>query len=362
MSLLWGGRAGARMVSGARAKGTDLVASCEHPRGRYQGLFRKYLEQPIEPGGPPVFRWLQEQYTVVRRIDDSHARTLAVAGFLQRLREWLVAGDPGQEFIGELRRAMARTFGPEGSYGVFVRSDTNVEDLPGFTGAGLNLTVPHVVGFDKVLRAILQVWASPFTERAYAWRQGHMEQPEQVYVSVLLLKSVPAEKSGVMVTADVATGNRQRLTVAVNEGVGGAVDGQRAEELLVDRQSGQARLLAQAGEPLKRMLRAGGGVAKTSASGREWILSREEIRTLVQMAESLPGRFPRLVDGDGEPAPADIEFGFAGGRFYLFQIRPFLESSRAGRSLHLQRLDAQQLAGSGARSVDLGTIPGEGGP
>jgi hypothetical protein len=80
------------------------------------------------------------------------------------------------------------------------------------------------------------------------------------------------------------------------------------------------------------------------------------------MAESLPGRFPRLVDGDGEPAPADIEFGFAGGRFYLFQIRPFLESSRAGRSLHLQRLDAQQLAGSGARSVDLGTIPGEGGP
>jgi phosphoenolpyruvate synthase/pyruvate phosphate dikinase len=255
---------------------------------------------------------------------------------------------------------MVRTFGPEGSYGVFVRSDTNVEDLPGFSGAGLNLTVPHVVGFENVLRAVLQVWASPFTERAYAWRQGHMEQPEQVYVSVLLMKSVPADKSGVMVTADVETGNRQWLTVAVNEGVGGAVDGQRAEELLIDRRRGRVRLLAQAAEPLKRVLRPGGGVVKVPASGREHILSSEEIRTLVQMAESLPGRFPGLVDAGGEPAPADIEFGFAGGRFALFQIRPFLESSRARRSLYLQRLD-KQLEKAGARTVDLAEIPREGG-
>jgi hypothetical protein len=78
------------------------------------------------------------------------------------------------------------------------------------------------------------------------------------------------------------------------------------------------------------------------------------------MADSLPGRFPGLVDAGGEAAPADIEFGFAGGRFALFQIRPFLESSRARRSLYLQRLDAQ-LEGGGARSVDLGEIPREGG-
>jgi phosphoenolpyruvate synthase/pyruvate phosphate dikinase len=39
----------------------------------------------------------------------------------------------------------------------------------------------------------------------------------------------PAEKSGVMVTADVDTGSRDWLSVAVNEGVGGAVDGQATE-------------------------------------------------------------------------------------------------------------------------------------
>jgi hypothetical protein len=324
------------------------------------GLFREHLAQPIEPGGPPVFLWMQEQYAAIRRIDDPRARELAAAGFLHRLREWIAASDPGRKFTGKLRAAMARTFGPEGSYGVFVRSDTNVEDLPGFSGAGLNLTVPHVVGFENVLRAILQVWASPFTERAYAWRQRHMEQPEQVYVSVLLMKSVPADKSGVMVTADVETGNRQWLTVAVNEGVGGAVEGQRAEELLIDRHSGRVRLLAQAAEPQKRVLQPGGGVVKVPASGAENILSSEEIRTLVQMADSLPWRFPGLVDAGGEPAAADIEFGFADGRFALFQIRPFLESSRARRSLYLQRLDAQ-LEGAGAHTVDLEDIPRESG-
>jgi hypothetical protein len=324
------------------------------------GLFREHLAQPIDPGGPPVFLWMQEQYAAIRRIDDPRARALAAAGFLQRLREWISASDPGKKFTGKLRTAMARNFGPEGSYGVFVRSDTNVEDLPGFSGAGLNLTVPHVVGFDNVLRAILQVWASPFTARAYAWRQGNMEQPEQVYVSVLLMKSVPADKSGVMVTADVETGNRQFLTVAVNEGVGGAVEGQRAEEVLIDRRSGRVRLLSQAAEPQKRVLRPGGGVVKVPASGTENILSSEEIQTLVQMADSFPSRFPGLVDAGGRPAPADIEFGFAGGRFALFQIRPFLESSRARRSQYLQRLDAQ-LEGAGARTVDLGEIPRESG-
>jgi hypothetical protein len=324
------------------------------------GLFRQHLEQPIEPGGPTAFQWMQEQYAALRRLDDPRARAMAETGFLHSLREWIVTSDPGQEFTGNLRAAMARTFGPAGSYGVFVRSDTNVEDLPGFSGAGLNLTVPHVVGFDNVLQAIRQVWASPFSERAYAWRQGRMEQPEQVYVSVLLMKSVPAEKSGVMVTADIETGSRQWLTVAVNEGVGGAVDGQRAEELLIDRRSERVRLLARAAEPFKRVLRSGGGVVKAHAGGRESILSGEEIRTLVQMAETLPGRFPSLVDAGGKPAPADIEFGFAGGRLVLFQIRPFLESSRARRSLYLQRLDAQ-MKGAGARTVDLEEIPREGG-
>jgi hypothetical protein len=322
------------------------------------GIFRSYLDQPIEPGGPSVFQWMREQYAAIQRVADPGDRASAAAAFLQHLRSRIITGDPGQQLRQHLESAMDQTFGPGGSYGVFVRSDTNVEDLPGFTGAGLNLTLPNVVGFENVLRAILQVWASPFTERAYGWRQAHMERPEEVYVSVLLLKSVPAEKSGVMVTADVETGDRNWLTVAVNEGVGGAVEGQRAEELLIEKPTGRVRLLAQAAEPLKRILRPEGGVTRVPASGTEEILSVEEIRTLLWMADSLPGRFPGIVDAGGNPAPADIEFGFSGGHLALFQIRPFLESSRAARSRYLHRLD-EQLEKTGDILVDLHEIPRE---
>ena len=111
------------------------------------------------------------------------------------MRHWIVNLDPGEEFRRQLQAAMQDTFGPDGSYGVFVRSDTNVEDLPGFTGAGLNLTVPHVVGFENIMAAIQRVWASPFSERAFRWRQAYMQAPEHVYASVLLMEECSGLKS-----------------------------------------------------------------------------------------------------------------------------------------------------------------------
>ena len=241
-----------------------------------------------------------------------------------------------------------------------MRSDTNVEDLPGFSGAGLNLTVMNVVGFDRVLEAIRLVWASPFTERAYQWRQSLMEKPEHVYVSILLLKSVPSEKSGVMVTADVESGRPGRLSVAVSEGVGGAVSGQTAEELRIDPVRGKVLLLAQATEPLKSVLQREGGMARVPASGTEAVLSRAEIGHLMELAAVLPQRFPLIRDAQGRPAPADVEFGFVQGRLVLFQVRPFLESTRARQSTFLNRLD-EAARPPASRTVELNEIPGRSG-
>ena len=147
---------------------------------------------------------------------------------------------PGSEFRAALRAAMDREFGPDFRGGVFVRSDTNVEDLPGFTGAGLNLTLFNVVGFENIVKAISEVWASPYAPRAWAWRQSHMKGPEHVYPAVLLLRTVPSDISGVMITQDVDTGDPNVLSVAVNEGVGGAVEGQAAESVRIDRRRGDA--------------------------------------------------------------------------------------------------------------------------
>jgi hypothetical protein len=314
------------------------------------GAFRRLLDQPYGASGRSVFDWMVENYRALERLTaGSVERVEATEAFRAELQRWIETADPGADFRARLEAAMAEAFGPDGSYGVFVRSDTNVEDLPGFTGAGLNLTVPNVVGVEAVLAAIPRVWASPFSARAFAWRQALMDRPEHVYPAVLLLRSVPAEKSGVLVTQDIDSGRAGWLSVAVNEGVGGAVDGQAAESLRVDTASGEVKLLAQATATLRRRIDPAGGVAKIPVSGADQVLQPAEVAQLVTLAKELPRRFPAIVDAAGEPAPADIEFGFLGGALKLFQIRPFLDSAKAAGSAYLKSLDELR--------VDLTRVP-----
>lgn len=322
------------------------------------GVFREtVLDQPYGDSGQTLFEWMVAQY---RHMESLPEHSVQRREFTERFRKTLHATIESarldSEFQAGLRAAMLAAFGSADTVGVFVRSDTNVEDLPGFTGAGLNLTVPNVVGFENVLAAIPRVWASPFTARAFAWRQAHMEAPEHVYPAILLLKSVPNDKSGVMVTRDLDSGAAHILSVAVNEGVGGAVDGQSAESLRIDTRDGSVRLLAMATSPWRRNPVPGGGVEKVPVSGSDTVLQPAEIRQLITFAGELPQRFPSILDDQGKPAPADVEFGFIDGKLQLFQIRPFLDSRQARGSLYLNQLDAT-LGDMLDQTVDLLGVP-----
>jgi phosphoenolpyruvate synthase/pyruvate phosphate dikinase len=166
-----------------------------------------------------------------------------------------------------------------------------------------------------------------------------MDLPQHVYASVLLLRSVPSEKSGVMVTRDIDTGEKGWLSVAVNEGVGGAVDGQAAESLRINVKTGEVRMLTQATAPWRRVLKPEGGVARELVIDTDPVLNTDEIGQLVKLAQDLPKRWPYIFDADGKPIQADIEFGFIDGKLQLFQIRPFLESIQALSNEYLKNLD-----------------------
>ncbi len=326
------------------------------------GAFRHMLDRPLEPGGPPVFEWMKERYAAIEALDGRPAeQERVVSQFLARLRRWIETTDPGPEFRRKLRDQLRKSFGPGENYGVFVRSDTNVEDLPGFTGAGLNLTLFNVVGFENIVEAIGRVWASPFTERAYGWRQAHMEQPEYVFPAVVIQYSFPSQKSGVMVTADVEGGQPDWVSIAVSEGVGGAVEGQAAESLRVNTRTGEVRVLAEATAPRRSVLSPSGGIDHPRASGAEAVLTPAEIGVLSRFAREVPFRFPSLRDAAGNPLPADVEFAFRNGKLALLQIRPFVENKRAQRSQYLSRLDAGLRSASGG-VVPLDAVPGTGGP
>ena len=98
--------------------------------------------------------------------------------------------------------------------------------------------------------------------------------------------------------------------------------------------------MAAATAPLRRQISLDGGVSKLPVSSKERVLNESNIKQLIQLARELPERFPAIVDAEGRPAPADIEFGFLNDELRLFQIRPFLDSDQAQGNALLQSLDA----------------------
>ena len=89
------------------------------------------------------------------------------------------------------------------------------------------------------------------------------------------------------------------------------------------------------------------------------MLTAAEIDQLRELADEVERRFPMPKTVRSEPAPADIEFGFADGKLALFQIRPFVESMRARRSTYLINMDSSDsdAAAAGGATIDLQQAP-----
>ncbi len=230
--------------------------------------------------------------------------------------------------------SVKREFGDDADYGIFIRSDTNVEDLPGFSGAGLNETLNNVVGRDQQLAGVPRVWSSVLSPRSIAWRANLMKNPERIYASVLLMKSVPANKSGVLVTTDLVSYG-PGITVSTAWGVAGAVAGEAAETLLL-LPDGRERLISENKTPYSRKLAAGGGIEWHPATAGP-VLSGDEKRQLRELVAEVNRKYKPVLDSDGREMPWDIEFGFVSGQLTLFQIRPLVEKGyrRAARVTRL---------------------------
>ncbi len=299
-------------------------------------------------GEPSLREQIRGALSEVARLRAAGASPADVSGYiypqLAKIRDRIRRMPLLPRFETDLKAALTQSFGPDGTYGVFVRSDTNAEDLPQFSGAGLNLTVPNVVGYDKIVEAIKNVWASPFEERAFDWRARILENQEDVYPSILMLRTVRSAKSGVLVTVNLEDGSTDDITVNVNEGVSAVVDGGTAESLLLEPDGG-VRLLQQARSPYRKVVDERGGFRFVPPVGDDRVLTDGDIVQLRAMVQTINERYPKAKRPDGTPLPWDIEFGFEGGELRLFQIRPLVRS-------------VTPSAVSSAAKVDLTEVPG----
>jgi hypothetical protein len=305
------------------------------------GIFRDHMDQAMPNQEKSYWDFLNQMFQEANRMQSNGIDPKEIEHYqlrqLETLREAIKKMPLNDTFVADLKKGFKEVLGDElGKVPVFLRSDTNMEDLKDFTGAGLNLTLFNVVDSEKILDGIRSVWASPYTERSFKWRQVYLLNPENVYPSILIIPSVDVDYSGVLITKGIGSNNINDLTIAFSRGAGGAVDGQAAESYLL-KANGQNQLLAPAREKHFNRLPKTGGTAKNIASFESAILNNQNLEEIRLMAQQVKKRVAKETDSDYDGA-WDVELGFKDDKLWLFQIRPFVENKKAVSSGYLESI------------------------
>lgn len=300
------------------------------------GIFREHMNQTMLGENKTYWAYLNDTFKNADAMKTSGSSDDEVENFqliaLEKLHKSILNIELRNDFISDLETRFKSIFNSEiGSIPVFLRSDTNMEDLKEFTGAGLNLTLFNIKKREKILEGIKKVWASAYTERSFKWRQKYLSNPENVFPSILIIPSVDVDYSGVMITKGINDGNEDDLTVAISRGAGGAVDGQLAETRLVTSTS--HKLLSPARQSEYIRLPDHGGTHSYFSSFNHEILNEQNIEDIRDLAEKV--RINMAKHSKTENQVYDVEFGFEDNKLWLFQIRPFVENKQAKTSDYL---------------------------
>ena len=211
-----------------------------------------------------------DRFMRAHRLADRLARMQQLPGFLTdpKIRKEALARLRGEIVQWPLDRPtaaewQARWQGQLGGRGVFVRSSSNSEDLPGFSGAGLYTTVPNVLTGEALERAVKTVWASVFNFEAWEARSAARFPADAVMMGVFVQAAIDAANAGVMITRDPFSAAGWHVTyLSAKRGIGiRVVEGQRvAEQVTYSSWSGAIQVLSRSADPTALQLDAGGGV------------------------------------------------------------------------------------------------------
>ena len=209
----------------------------------------------------------------------------------------------------------------EGEPSVAVRSSATAEDLPSASFAGQQDTFLAVRGQDALLDAIRRCWASLWTARALQYRHRLGIDQQTVAIAVVVQAMVPADVSGVLFTANPATGDRDQILVNASYGLGEAVvSGQvTPDTYTLDKTSLATTAITVGAKDVMIVSDA----EKTSGT-----LTRavpEDQRSAHALPPPLLADLARLalrVEEHFGGVPQDIEWAVADGRCWLLQARP----------------------------------------
>ncbi|MDR5898788.1 phosphoenolpyruvate synthase [Halomonas vilamensis] len=308
----------------------------------------------------------------LKRLDVDDVKALTEAG--RNIRQWIIDTPLPPTFEAALREAYEKLQQQHPHLKVAVRSSATAEDLPDASFAGQQETFLNIEGFANIKRAVHEVFASLFNDRAISYRVHRGYAHENVALSAGIQKMVRSETgaSGVMFTLDTESGYRDVVFITASWGLGetvvqGAVN---PDEFYVHKSTlaaGRPAVLRRTlGSKLIKMVytedaSAGKSVETVDVPLKDrgrFCIDDEQVMALSRQAMTIEAHYQR---------PMDIEWALDGddGKLYIVQARPETVVSQEeggklerfnlkekGRTLVTGRAIGQRI-GSGAVKVVL---------
>ncbi len=259
-------------------------------------------------------------------VDDVDA--LAKTG--AQIREWIIELPFPAKLEAEIKTAYEQiTAEGEGSFAV--RSSATAEDLPDASFAGQQETFLNIHGYENILHAMKEVFASLYNDRAIAYRVHKNFAHADVALSAGVQRMVRSDSgaSGVMFSIDTESGFDQVVFITSSYGLGetvvqGAVNPAEfyvhKPTLALDK---PAIIRRNRGSKLIKMVFTDKAVAGKSvrtvdvpeADRNRFSLTDADVLELARYAVIIEKHYGR---------PMDIEWGKDGvdGKLYILQARP----------------------------------------
>ncbi|NMG16231.1 phosphoenolpyruvate synthase [Aromatoleum bremense] len=278
-------------------------------------------------------------------LDVDDVDTLAKTG--AQIRQWIVDTPFPAKLEEEIHAAYnALTAEGEGSFAV--RSSATAEDLPDASFAGQQETFLNIHGYEHILHAMKEVFASLYNDRAISYRVHKGFTHAEVALSAGVQRMVRSDTgaSGVMFTIDTESGFNDVVFITASYGLGetvvqGAVN---PDEFYVHKSTlalGKPAVIRRnLGSKLIKMVfadkkEAGKSVRTVDVAEADRVkfsLTNEDVLELARYAVIIEKHYGR---------PMDIEWGKDGGdgKLYILQARPeTVKSQSSGHVMEKYRL------------------------
>ena len=278
-------------------------------------------------------------------LDVDDVVSLAKAG--AQIRQWIVDTPFPPALEAEIKTAYEQlTAEGEGSFAV--RSSATAEDLPDASFAGQQESFLNIHGYENILHAMKEVFASLYNDRAIAYRVHKGFTHAEVALSAGVQRMVRSDigASGVMFTMDTESGFDGVVFITASYGLGetvvqGAVN---PDEFYVHKatlaQGKPAVIRRNLGSKLIKMVFSEKKEAGKSTRTVDVPEADRNVYSLTDADVLELGRYAMIIE-QHYGRPMDIEWGKSGddGKLYILQARPeTVKSQQSGHVMEKYRL------------------------